>query len=350
MPNVKRHGAVHKMATIQVGRNPGAPRGSPATPPASTVTPSSPVASETARIAAPGRARGGTIARAGKVCGSGKSVYRFRKRERRMARPARRASPDFALLPLIHDPLFYAVAIPAVILLGLSKGGFAGVGTAATPLVALYLPPLEAAALILPVLITQDMISLYVYRRDWDPTNLKIMLPGAIAGMAVAWLMAAYVSDATVRIIVGLVGIAFVVNVWLNRKIDQPKPVSAASGVFWGGVSGFTSFMMQGGGPPFQVHVLPQRLPKLTLVGTTTIFFAVINALKIGPYLALGQFNAANFTTSLALLPAAAAANVAGVWLVRKTPTGLFYQIAYVMLFVISVVLLWQGARDLLPL
>jgi uncharacterized membrane protein YfcA len=106
--------------------------------------------------------------------------------------------------------------------------------------------------------------------------------------------------------------------------------------------------MMQGGGPPFQVYVLPQRLPKLTLVGTTTIFFAVINALKIGPYLALGQFTPANFTTSLALLPIAAAANFAGVWLVRKTPTGLFYQIAYVLLFVISAALLWQGARGLM--
>lgn len=252
------------------------------------------------------------------------------------------------MLPLIDEPLFYAVAIPAVILLGLAKGGFSGLGTAATPLVALYLPPLEAAALILPVLITQDLISLYVYRRDWDAKNLKIMLPGAVAGMALAWLTAAYVSDDTVRIIVGLVGIAFVANVWLNRKIDQPRTMSAASGVFWGGVSGFTSFMMQGGGPPFQVHVLPQRLPKLTLVGTTTIFFAVINALKIGPYLALGQFTAANFTTSLALLPAAIVANFVGVWLVRRTPTGLFYRIAYVMLFVISVALLWQGTRDLL--
>ncbi|MCO5129914.1 MAG: sulfite exporter TauE/SafE family protein [Xanthobacteraceae bacterium] len=245
---------------------------------------------------------------------------------------------------LIPDPLFYAVAIPAVLLLGLSKGGFAGLGTAATPLVALYLPPLEAAALILPVLITQDLISLYVYRRDWDAANLKIMLPGAAAGMALAWLTASRVSDDTIRVIVGLVGVAFVANMWLQRKAAA-KAGRVGSGVFWGAVSGFTSFMMQGGGPPFQVYVLPQRLPKLTLVGTTTIFFAVINALKIGPYFALGQFTSANFVTSLALLPVAVAANLAGVWLVRKTPTGLFYRIAYVLLFVISAALLWQGAR-----
>lgn len=247
---------------------------------------------------------------------------------------------------LITEPMFYAVAIPAVLLLGLSKGGFAGVGTAATPLLALYLPPLEAAALLLPVLITQDLISLYAFRRDWDARNLKIMLPGAAAGMALAWLTAAYVSDSAMRIIVGVVGLAFVANVWLNRKIDAPRHMPPAAGVFWGSVSGFTSFVMQGGGPPFQVYILPQRLPKMTLVGTTTIFFAVVNALKIGPYLALGQFTPVNLATSFALLPAAILTNVAGIWLVRRTPTALFYRITYVLLFIISAALLWQGMRE----
>ncbi|MDB5615977.1 MAG: hypothetical protein JWQ24_215 [Tardiphaga sp.] len=101
---------------------------------------------------------------------------------------------------LIADPLFYAAAVPAVILLDLSKGGFSGVGTAATPLLALYLPPLEAAALILPVLIIQDLISIYVYRRDWDASNLKILLPGAVLGMALAWLLASHISDNAVRL------------------------------------------------------------------------------------------------------------------------------------------------------
>lgn len=244
---------------------------------------------------------------------------------------------------IITEPLFYFVAVPAVILLGLAKGGFSGLGIASTPLLALYLPPLEAAALILPILITQDMISIYVYRRDWDAWNLKVMLPGAIAGMALGWLLASHLSDALVRIIIGIIGLAFVANTWLRRARIEPHPATAVSGVFWGGVSGFTSFMTQGGGPPFQVHVLPQRLPKLTLVGTTTIFFAVVNVLKIGPYFMLDQFTTKNFATSLLLLPIAVLANFAGIWLVRKTPTSLFYNIAYVLLFIISLLLLWQG-------
>lgn len=255
--------------------------------------------------------------------------------------------PDLLVPAIITDPFFYAVAIPAVIFLGLSKGGFSGVGIAATPLLALYLPPLEAAALLLPVLITQDLISIYVYRREWDASNLKIMLPGAVAGMTLAWLLASYISDNAVRITVGLIGLIFVIDVWRKRARIEPTRMGPAGGVFWGAVSGFTSFMTQAGGPPFQVYVLPQRLPKLVLVGTTTIFFAVVNALKIVPYFALGQFHASNFATSLALLPMAIIANFMGIWLVKHTPTALFYNIAYALLFVISLVLLWQGCSVL---
>ncbi len=248
---------------------------------------------------------------------------------------------------LITDPLFYALAIPAVILLGLAKGGFAGLGIASTPMLALYLPPLEAAALILPILITQDLISAYVYRRDWDAKNLKVMLPGAAAGMALGWLLASYVSDAFIRILIGGIGLAFVANTWLRRNTLAPHAVTAAGGVFWGAVSGFTSFMTQGGGPPFQVHVLPQRLPKMTLVGTTTMFFMVVNMLKVGPYFLLDQFTTKNAATSLVLLPIAILANFAGIWLVRRTPVGLFYAIAYALLLVISLLLLWQGVAAL---
>jgi uncharacterized membrane protein YfcA len=252
------------------------------------------------------------------------------------------------LFPIITDPAFYLVAVPAVILLGLSKGGFAGLGTASTPLVALYLPPFDAAALILPVLICQDVISLYVYRRDWDPWNVRVILIGAAIGMALAWLLALYISDGWVRIIVGIIGLTFVVNAWRRRRDFEPVKKSAASGVFWGGVTGFTSFMMQGGGPPYQVYVLPQRLPKMTLAGTTTVTFAVINSSKIVPYMTLIDYTPLILATSAALLPLAVASNLAGVWLLKRVPTEIFYKAIYLLLLVVSVAMLAQGAFELL--
>jgi uncharacterized membrane protein YfcA len=249
---------------------------------------------------------------------------------------------------IITDPLFYAAALPAVLALGMSKGGFAGIGILATPLLALYMSPLEAAALLLPILISQDAISVWVYHRAWSAWNLKVMLPGAVIGMGAAWIFAAQVSDTVIRLVVGTIGICFVLYTFLKRGPVTAQKKTAAGGVFWGGISGFTSFIVQGGGPPFQVHVLPQMLPKMTLVGTTTIFFAVMNALKVGPYFALGQFSTKNFATSLLLLPFAIAANFLGIWLVRVTPQQLFYRIAYILVLLVSLLLLYQGVRDLL--
>ena len=84
---------------------------------------------------------------------------------------------------VITDPLFYLVAVPAVTLLGLGKGGFAGLGMIATPLVALVVPPLQGAAILLPILICQDAISVWIYRRHWDAWNLKVLVPGSVLGI-----------------------------------------------------------------------------------------------------------------------------------------------------------------------
>lgn len=252
------------------------------------------------------------------------------------------------LAPIITAPPFYAVAIPAVVFLGLAKGGFSGVATGATPLLALYLPPLEAAALLLPIVICQDVISIHVYRHDWSGWNLKVLLPGAAFGLALGWLFASYVSDDAIRILIGVTALVFVLTVWLRRSPAHPRQSTMLGGLFWGTVCGFMSFASQGGGPPFQVYTLPQRLPKMTFVGTTTIFFAAVNALKIVPYFMLGQFSAKNLATSLALLPLAVAANFAGIWMVRIVPTAQFYRISYVLLFILGLLLLSQGVMHLL--
>jgi uncharacterized membrane protein YfcA len=247
---------------------------------------------------------------------------------------------------VITDPYFYLLALPAITVLGLGKGGFAGIGMAAAPLLSLYIPPLQAAAILLPILLCQDVISVWTYRRDWDVWNVKVMMGGALFGLGAAWVFAAFVSDAAIRLIVGLIGVSFVLNAWFGRpKLTAP---TVPRGVFWGAAAAFTSTLIQAGAPPFSVFVLPQRLPKMTLVGTMTIFFALTNAMKIVPYLALGQFSTATLATSALLLPLAVATNFAGIWLVRVTPVELFYRIAYWLVLVISLALTWQGAVTLL--
>ena len=256
-------------------------------------------------------------------------------------------------MTFITDPLFYVLAIPAVIALGLSKGGFAGVGQMATPLLALVMPPLEAAAIFLPIMLIQDANALWVYRKEWSGRILAIMLPGSLIGVAIAGFLAAYISDATVRAFVGFITIAFVLYSWfgaarLAREAKEDKQASVPSGVFWGAFSGFTSTICQAGGPPYQMYVFSQHLPKMIYVGTTAIFVATTNGMKMVPYVALGQFSAKGLGTSLVLLPLALAANQLGFWLVRITPQEQFYRIMLIIMFVLAVALLYFGAVDIM--
>ena len=251
-------------------------------------------------------------------------------------------------MQIVTDPLFYLLAIPAITALGLGKGGFAGVGMISTPLLALTMPPLQAAAILLPILLIQDVISCWVYRREWSAWNLKVLTPGAVVGVGAAWLFATYVANALVEIAVGITGVCFALYTWLGKVPGHPHRPSVPVGMLWGALAGFTSTIIQVGAPPYNVHILPQRLDKLTLIGTTIIFFAMVNVMKLVPYFALGQFSTRTLATSLVLLPFAVATNFLGLWLARRTPTELFYRIAYILMFFISLGLIWQGVNELM--
>ncbi len=252
-------------------------------------------------------------------------------------------------MTIITDPLFYAVAIPAVICLGLSKGGFTGIGMIATPLLALIMPPLEAAALLLPILLVQDAFSAWIYRRVWDPWILKVMLPGCLVGVGAAWLLAAYVSEDAIRLLVGLIALGLVAYLALRHLLPkETQRPRAAHGTFWGALSGFTTTLIQIGAPPYFVFVLPQRLEKMVFAGTTVMFFAAANVMKVAPYFALGQFSTAGLWTSALLFPLAIVSNYLGVWLVRVTPENLFYRATEVIVFLLGCELTRQGVMGLL--
>lgn len=251
-------------------------------------------------------------------------------------------------MSLPADPAFWLVATFCVLLLGLAKGGFTGVGAAATPILALMLPPLQAAAILLPIILLQDLISVYAYRRDWDAWNLKVAIPGGLIGVALAGLLAAYVTDAHIRLLIGLIGACFVLSRWFGPRGDAGfTKKSALGGAFWSTVSGFTSTLSHAGGPPWQVHILPQKLPKLVLAGTTTFFFAAINYAKLIPFFALGQLSFDNLLVSVALIPLAIATNFLGIWLVRVTPQETFYKFVYLFTFLVSLELIRNGVTAL---
>jgi uncharacterized membrane protein YfcA len=247
---------------------------------------------------------------------------------------------------MLTDPIFYLVAIPAVILMGLAKGGFAGVGGIALPLLALTISPVQAAAILLPVLIVQDAVGVWAFRQNWDRDILVLMIPSAVVGIIAGYLLAAEVSATAVLAALGAISIVFACyRLWIDRvgRVQAPGNAPRALGVALGIASGFTSQIAHAGQPPFQMWVLPKNLPAPILVGTTAIFFAVINVLKVPAYLALGQFTHENLMAAAILTPLAIASTLAGVWLVRRIDAERFYTIIYVLMIVVGVQLLFKA-------
>lgn len=247
---------------------------------------------------------------------------------------------------MIADPVFYAVAIPAVAMIGLAKGGFSGVGALSLPAMAFVISPLQAAAILLPILIVQDVVGVWAFRKTWDRYVLAWTLPGAFLGIALGWAFAASVSTSGVLAAVGAISLGFgAYRLWVERRgvtsvaSQSPGWVGALAGV----ASGFTSQVAHAGQPPFQLWVLPRRLARDVLVGTTAIFFAVVNWVKVPAYWALDQFSAENLTTAAALLPVAIASTLAGVWLVRRVSPDRFYTAIYVLMILVGARLLWDG-------
>src|SRR5947209_4341542 len=247
------------------------------------------------------------------------------------------------------DPLFYVLSVVAVILLGISKGGFLGLGVMSLPLMSLFVPPMQAAAIILPTMLAQDVLTIWTYRKEWSAWNLKLMIPSMTAGIAIAALFAASLPAAHVRLAIGLIAGAFALRHWLGARFERlaPRP-NTLTAILFGTIGGFTTMLANAGGPAWQMHLLPQRLDKFTYVGTFAILFAASDVLKIPAYGALGQLTLENLAVGLLLLPVAIASNYAGIWLVRRTPAEMFFRIAYVLMFLISVELIRSALAQLL--
>ena len=249
-----------------------------------------------------------------------------------------------------HDPMALLVMALAAAVVGLAKGGLSGVGVMAVPVLALVLPPVQAAAILLPILCLTDLVATWTWWGSWSRRTLLLMLPGAVAGIGVGWLTAALVSDDAVRLIVGGIALAFVGR-WLwqlwRRRPQAPHPEQPAKASFWGALAGYTSFVAHAGGPPFQVYTLPLGLDPRVLTGTNVAFFAIVNYVKLVPYLALGQFDARNLGASALLAPLAVAFTFAGAAIIRRMRAEVFYPVTYALTALVGLKLVWDGLAAL---
>ncbi len=249
-------------------------------------------------------------------------------------------------MSLPTDPLFYIVATLAIILIGIAKGGFSGLGAGSMPLLTLVIDPIRAAAILLPILIVQDVVSVWAFRKSWDRGLIITMLPGAIIGIFLGWWFAAIVSVDGVKGAVGVIALLFGANQLLARsgaRITLVGRLPNWVGIFFGGVAGFTSQIAHAGAPPFQIWALTKSLPRDVFVGTSSLFFFVVNWAKVPAYFALGQFTVQNLSLAALFLPLAIASTVAGVWSVRRVSADRFYLVIYTLMIIVGAYLIFDA-------
>lgn len=246
--------------------------------------------------------------------------------------------------PLITDGYFYAVAIPAVLLLGISKSGFgAGFGSLAVPIMALAVSVPQAAAILMPVLLVMDVLGLAAYRRDFDRELLKFLIPCGLVGTVVGTVLFKLL-DA--HLVAGLVGV-FTLAFLAQRLLFPPRPDSRPPPRWAGGVlaatAGFTSFVSHAGGPPINAYVIPLKLSPVRFTATMAVFFFVLNLSKWVPYGWLGLLDMRNLATSIALLPLAPLGVWTGVKVARRISPAWFYRMLYTGMLLTGCKLVWDG-------
>jgi uncharacterized membrane protein YfcA len=245
---------------------------------------------------------------------------------------------------LMEFNLYFALAALAAVLIGMSKGGLPIVGMMSVPLLSLFMSPLKAAVLLLPLFVISDAVGLWLYRRNYSLINLKILIPAGVAGVFLGWLTASMIDESTIKLIIGLVGVSFCLQTLFKRS-DSAELATASipKGSFWGLISGFTSFIAHAGGPPFQIFMVPQKFPKAEFAGTSTIFFAIVNLSKVIPYQDLSPYSLDDLQQAAYLVPCALIGTFLGAYLTRRIADAWFYKLVLSGLFLVSLKLIWSA-------
>lgn len=238
----------------------------------------------------------------------------------------------------------------ASLIVGASKGGLASAGALAVPILSIWMDPLMAAGVLLPIFIISDVVGVWLYRKDFSRRNVLLLIPAGLVGVILATFLAPYVSSTYAALATGMIGLFYCAHA-LRKKLrgqDARVPFNPRKGAFWGVLTGITSFISHTGAPPFQSFVLPQKLTSLQYAGTNTLVFAAINLFKLPAYSAVGLFAQVHVPTLLAMGVVAAIGAVLGRRLVQWLPQEVFTLVIQILLFVVSSYLVFKSLSQLL--
>lgn len=234
----------------------------------------------------------------------------------------------------------------AILITGISKSGLGGaLGGLAVPFMSMWMSPRDAVAVMLPILITMDMVGIRAWRGKADWQDLRTLIPGALVGIALGTLAFGVMSDRVVKGSIGLITVVFALDRLLRkggRVASEARPPRAV-GWLWGAGSGFTSTLAHAGAPPVMIYLLSRRQPRETFVATSVFFFAVINLAKLPFYIGLDLFSRETLVMSALFIPLVPIGVWSGMRILKHIPERPFYFFATAALGLSGVKLLWDG-------
>ena len=241
------------------------------------------------------------------------------------------------------DPVFLAFASFGVFVFGISKGGVPGpIAMLAVPVMSFAMSPLQAAGILLPLLIIMDFSAIYLYWKKWLNNILKIIIPASIVGILFGTFTFKYTNEDQIRIMVGIISIIFVLVSFIQKRNSLLKPTKL-KGYFWSSIAGYTSYLIHAGNPPMNFYTLPLKLDKISFIGTMTMAFLVINVVKLIPYYYVGLLAPANLIVSIILLPLAFISVLIGYFIQKRIPEKIFFNVFYILLFFSGLKLIYDG-------
>ena len=241
------------------------------------------------------------------------------------------------------DMMFWVLFGISAFLTGASKGGLPMVGLLSVPVMAVKVSPVVAAGLLLPIYIVSDMYGLWMYSKSFDSRNIKIIVSSSLIGLGIGWATASVTDGNLVKLMVGIIGLSYCLDALLKvRRVVPAKPADLPRGIFWGILTGFTSFVSHSGGTPYQMYVLPQKLDKMVYAGTATITFAIINLLKLPPYWMLNQISVGSLKVCAIIAPVSILGAWCGYHLTRIIPHRIFFRLVEIALFLLSIKLIYD--------
>jgi hypothetical protein len=250
---------------------------------------------------------------------------------------------------LLSDPIFASFAIGAVLLAGLSKGGFGGgIGFVGVLALSQVSSPVQAVAIMLPILCVMDLMGVWAYRKDWDRPSMKVLAIGCMIGTVIGTLTFKWMDEQFIRLMVGFIAIAFFLDFFqAGGEKAAARVLSKPVGYILSTIAGFTSFVIHAGLPPVAMYLLPQKLDKRIHVGTIVILFCIVNYAKILPYWWLGLFSMPNLSISLILMPLAPIGMFLGIKFNQLIPQKWFMRASYGILFILGIRLLYEGLTSI---